>query len=204
MHSSNSLVLIVSAVILLGGCASAPTNPDNICEIFGQKRSWYHATQAAEKRWGGPIHVPMAMMYQESLFRPDAKPPMRWLLGFIPLGRASTAYGFSQAKTGTWADYQREAGASSARRDDFADAIDFMYWYIDKSHRINGISKWDARNQYLNYHEGHGGYARGTHQSKTWLIGVAAKVDRRSKTYASQYSSCKKKLERSWLMRLLF
>lgn len=28
-----------------------------------------------------------------------------------------------------------------------------MGWYIQKSQRVNGVSKWDAYGQYLNYHE---------------------------------------------------
>ena len=42
-------------------------------------------------------------------------------------------------------------------RDDFDDALDFMGWFISKTYKVNGISKWDAYAQYLNYHEGWGG-----------------------------------------------
>ena len=48
------------------------------------------------------MHVPLAMMYQESSFKHDAAPPMEYFLGFIPIGRASDAYGYAQAKTMTW------------------------------------------------------------------------------------------------------
>lgn len=201
MNRSGPLLLVV---LVLGGCATAPDNPHNLCDIFEQKRGWYSAARASADRWGGPIHVPMAMMYQESGFRNDAKPPMRWFLGVIPFGRASSAYGYSQALDTTWAHYQREAGGLFKSRDDFADAIDFMFWYMDKSYRINGVSKWDARAQYLNYHEGHGGYARATYKDKPWLIAVARKVDSRASVYAAQYNSCEKRLDRSWLMRLIF
>ena len=57
-------------------------------------------------------------------------------------------------------------GNSWASRDDFADALDFMGWYTSKSQKVNGISKWDAYNQYLNYHEGWGGFSRGSHLQK--------------------------------------
>jgi hypothetical protein len=205
--TQNGLLLLsvsLFSVMLLNSCASAPAKPNNICDIFEEKRAWYRATKSAAKRWGGPVHVPLAMMYQESSFINDAKPPMRWFLGFIPYGRGSSAYGYAQAQDGTWSDYQREAGSIFSDRDDFDDAIDFMFWYMNKSQRLNGVSKWDARNQYLNYHEGHGGYARGSYKNKAWLINVAAKVDRRSKTYAAQYSQCKKQLDRNGLMRLIF
>lgn len=197
--------VVLLALTLLGACASSPPrNPDNICSVFEEKRDWYKAAKAASRRWGAPVHVPMAMMYQESSFNARARPPMRYIFGFIPAGRASSAYGFSQAKTPSWQDYQRETGNGWADRDDFDDAIDFMQWYINKSHRVNGVAKSDAYRQYLNYHEGWTGYRKGTYRSKKWLSKVARKVDDRSKRYGAQYKRCQKDLDRSWLWRVLF
>ncbi|MCC5826602.1 hypothetical protein [Alkalimonas sp.] len=193
-----------SAALLLTGCSTPPPqNSSNICDIFKEHRSWYKAAANTRDKWGVPIHVPMSMMFQESSFRHNARPPMRYFLGFIPYGRASSAYGYSQAKTETWADYQRETNRRFASRSNFADAIDFMGWYMDKSHRINGVSKWDAYNQYLNYHEGWGGYQRGTYRNKTWLISVARRVDDRAQMYATQLASCEKELQRGWFRRLI-
>ena len=42
------------------------------------------------------------------------------------------------------------------------DALDFIGWYNDTSHRRLGLSKGDAYSLYLAYYSGHGGYARGT------------------------------------------
>ncbi len=195
-------VLLVSVFFMLAGCASPPARPDNLCDIFAEKRSWYKAARSSSQRWGGPIAVPMAIMYQESGYQHDAQPPMRYFLWIIPYGRASSAYGYAQAKKGTWADYQKDAGSIFSDRDDFGDAIDFIFWYMDISQRRNGVSKWDAYNQYLNYHEGHTGYARATYKNKTWLKRVARKVEHRSKTYSAQYKGCKKRLEGGWLRRL--
>lgn len=189
----------------LASCASPPPkDPDNLCAIFKENRNWYQAAKDAREKWGVPINVPLAMMYQESSFRHDAAPPMKYFLGFIPIGRISSAYGYAQAKTQTWDDYIKATGNRWASRSNFHDAIDFMGWFIYKTHQINGISKWDARRQYLNYHEGWGGYRRGTYKSKPWLIKVADRVNARSKRYASQYHTCKKELNRSWLWRLFF
>ena len=113
--------------------------------------------------------------------------------------RCAISYGYAQVKDETWADYQRETGNSWASRDDFADALDFMGWYTSKSQKVNGISKWDAYNQYLNYHEGWGGFSRGSHLQKAWLLPVAAKVDERARRYAMQYRSCKAQLDSGWL-----
>lgn len=191
--------------LYLAGCATPPPrNPDNICSIFKENRSWYKAAAKTRKKWGVPEQIPMAIMYQESSFRHDAIPPMRYFLWFIPIGRASSAYGYAQAKTGTWDDYVAETGNSWSSRTNFYDAMDFMGWFIYKSNRINGTSKWDARAQYLTYHEGWGGYRRGTYRSKPWLKKVANRVNARAQHYAMQLRECRDDLESSWLWRLLF
>ena len=200
--SAGSVMLFAT---LLSGCATPPPqNSANICKIFSEHRDWYDAAAKVRDRWGVPIHVPMSIMYQESSFKHNARPPMRWFLGFIPYGRASSAYGYSQAKTVTWDEYVDEADRFWASRDNFDDAIDFIGWFIDKSHRLNGISKWDAYAQYLNYHEGWGGYKRGSYKSKAWLVSTAKKVDSRAKTYAAQLKGCEEELQRGWLWRLFF
>lgn len=118
------LRLSMPALLLaLAGCATKPpANPDNLCEIFREKPKWHEAALKMQQRWGAPVQVPMAMMYQESSFKHDALPPRYYFLGFIPWGRVSSAYGYAQAKDETWADYKREAGGWGASRDDFADA----------------------------------------------------------------------------------
>ena len=106
MPSCKTALLTAASVLLLASCATPPPkNPENICEIFREHRDWYFAAKETRERWGVPIHVPMSMMYQESSFRHDATPPMDYLFGFIPWGRVSSAYGYSQAKTMTWKDY---------------------------------------------------------------------------------------------------
>lgn len=186
------LIYLCLFLLLLAGCASRPpTNQGNLCSIFDQKESWYKDAQKANHKWGTPIHVMMAIMKQESGFRHDAKPPKKKLLWVIPAGRVSSAYGYSQALDGTWDHYKRATGRLFASRSDFGDAIDFIGWYTNTSQRKLGISKWDAYNQYLAYHQGHGGYARGSYKSKGWLKGVARKVDKTAKTYGVQLRQCR-------------
>ncbi len=198
-----SVVWSLLLSLLLVGCSgNVLRSPDNLCEIFKEKRSWYKAAKRTEKRWKVPLQVPMAIMYQESSFKSDAKPPRDYLLGVIPWGRVSSAYGYAQVKTGTWKDYKRETGNSWADRDDFDDAIDFMGWFMDKTQRINKVSKWDARAQYLNYHDGWGGYKRGTYRKKTWLLATADKVDARASRFGAQYRQCKDELDAGWFRRL--
>ena len=98
----------------------------------------------------------------------------------------------------TWSDYKRETGHSGADRDDFDDAIDFMGWFVNKSQKVNKISKWDTYNQYLNYHEGWGGFKRKTYNKKPWLKKVAKKVHARGLRYATQLKGCEEELNSSW------
>lgn len=197
MHRLWMLVLLAT----LAGCSTTPPkNVNNLCEIFREKPKWHEAALAMQKRWGAPIQVPMAMMYQESSFKHDALPPRYYFLGFIPWGRVSTAYGYAQAKDETWADYKREAGRWGADRDDFADAIDFMGWYMGKSRKVNGVSLWDAYAQYLNYHEGWGGYRNRSYDAKPWLKNTSQIVQQRASQYGAQYRSCQNDLPSSgWL-----
>lgn len=189
--------IVLLMLLLLTACSSTttrrPDNPENICDIFRQNSDWYEAALDMQQRWKVPLTVSMAMMYQESSFRHDAQPPMDYFL-FIPLGRRSSAYGYAQVKDETWDDYKEQTGNSWADRDDFADAIDFMGWYSYKTSRVNKIPPNDAYNQYLNYHEGWGGFRRGTHYQKRWLLKTSRVVESRAKRYAVQFQQCRSSL----------
>jgi len=187
-------------VIFVAGCTtSRPANVDNICAIFSEKDDWYEEAADSRDEWGSPIPVMMAIMHQESRFHAKAKPPRKKILGFIPGFRPSNAYGYSQALDSTWDGYKRSAGRYGADRDDFGDAIDFIGWYNYQSHKRSGISRSNTYGLYLAYHEGHGGYNRGTYRKKKWLMKVARKVERRAGTYQSQLVGCEEELkDRGW------
>jgi len=189
-------ILVALLVLSLSACATRPpSSPSNLCEVFSEKSGWYKAAKKSADKWRSNIYVPMAMMYQESAFKARAKPPMRYFL-FIPYGRASNAYGYAQALESTWLEYQRDAGSMFSSRSDFADAMDFMQWYMQKTARLNRIPKNDAFRHYLNYHEGQGGYARGSYRNKSWLVKTARKVEQRAQRYAAQLKQCGPTLER--------
>lgn len=192
------------AACLLSACTtSPPSNIDNVCAIFKEKDGWYGDAVDARDEWGSPIGVMMAIMHQESRFRATAKPPRKKILGFIPGPRPSDSYGYSQALKSTWASYERSAGRYGADRDDFGDAIDFIGWYNDQSKRRSGIARNDAYRLYLAYHEGHGGYNRGTYRGKQWLINVARKVNSRAARYQQQLAGCEDELdEGGWFFGL--
>ena len=187
------------ALILYGGCSTDPPRDiSNSCEMFEDKSGWYKDTKRSYEKWGVPIHVQLAIIYQESKFVDDAKPPRDYLLCLIPWGRVSSADGYAQAQDSTWDWYIEKTGNRGADRDDFGDAVDFVGWYGDMSHRLLGISRWDAYRQYLAYHEGHGGYKRGTYSEKPWLIKVARKVESRARDYRAQLAKCEDELDSGW------
>jgi hypothetical protein len=189
--------LILLAVLLLAGCVPPPPKSvTNVCKIFRQYPKWYWATRDARSRWGTPISIQMAFIHQESRFNGRAKPGRRKLLWIIPWKRKSTSYGYSQSKSSTWRVYKRDTGRGTADRDRFSDAVDFIGWYTNRAHRKLKIARTDAFRLYLAYHEGLGGYERGTYRRKPWLVKVSRKVALRAATYRSQLQRCEKYLKR--------
>ena len=189
-RSIGALILI----LILGSCSAAryapPSNLENACSIVREHPQYLRAMRSAERRWGVPVSVQMATIYQESKFIGNARTSKKYILGFIPNGRVSSAYGYAQALDGTWEDYQSRSGNWSARRNNIYDATDFIGSYMSETKRRNGVALSDAENQYLAYHEGQGGYAKGTHKTKAWLLRVADAVGDRARMYDRQLKSC--------------
>jgi hypothetical protein len=203
----NSLlkVMSLSLVLFVAGCSTIPPqNLDDVCDIFDEYYDWYNAAKEVEKKYGIPIGVSMAFIHQESRFVEDARPPREWFLWIFPGSRPSSAYGYTQALNGTWAEYQKNTGNWSANRDDFIDAVDFVGWYNQKTVKRTGIKKHDAYRLYLAYHDGAGGYLKGTYKKKPWLMKVSRKVDRRAKMYNRQLVKCRSTLDSGWMWRTLF
>ena len=193
-------ILSVCIGALLFSCAGpgqTPSHTDNLCRLFKEKDHWFKPAHAASRRWGIPIPVLMAIMHQESRFHPKAKPPRTTCLCLLPGPRPSSAYGYAQALDSTWDAYKKATGNRGADRDDFADAVDFIGWYCHLSRVKCGIPADDAYNLYLAYHEGQGGFLRGTHQKKPVLRAVAGQVQARATLYRQQFTACEKALNLS-------
>ena len=81
------LVNLTVLILLLSSCAnSPPKSPNDICEIFDEKRSWYRASIKTYKRWDIAPSITMAFIKQESGFQQGAKPEReRILFGLIPV-----------------------------------------------------------------------------------------------------------------------
>lgn len=199
MKLGRALALALIAATLAGCTTAPPKDQSNICNIYRQYPGWYKDSLKMQSKWGTPPHVAMAIIKQESNFFAKALPPRDYLLWVIPWGRVSTSYGYAQAQNPVWREYLKETGNGGSRHN-FDDAMMFVGWYTTGTHKQLGISKWDTYNQYLAYHEGRGGYRRGTYRNKPWLIQVARKVERQSKSYHAQFQQCRTELEkkRSW------
>ena len=113
-------------VALLGACSTpVPNRQKDLCAVFDQFPEWYDHALASRKRWGTPIPVLMSIIHHESGYRSHVRPPMKWFLGIIPLGRPSTAKGYAQAISPAWKDYTSERGGTFRSRTDMEDASRF-------------------------------------------------------------------------------
>lgn len=194
------LLLPLMTFLLLAGCATPPPkDQSNICQMFRDNDDWYRDAKAMRKRWGTPISLAMAIVKFESSFVHDAQPPKEYMLGFIPWGRVSSAYGYSQALDGTWDEYQNATGDGGSRTN-FGDALQFIGWYTHQSKSELGIPYTNAYQHYLAYHEGRGGYRRGTYNKKPALKKIARRVDTQAQRYRQQLLNCSKSLDenQSW------
>lgn len=197
-----SIVILLAVLIVTGGCSAIPTqgftkrdtkmNIANACSIISNKQDWYESMDKSYRKWGTPMHVQMAIIHQESKFKADARPPRKKGFWFLPGPRPSTAFGYSQALDGTWKQYKEQTNNSGADRDDFDDAVDFIGWYNNISHKKLRIANSNAKSLYLAYHEGHGGYARKSYRKKKWLVKVSKKVAANARRYQAQLKNCKK------------
>jgi hypothetical protein len=192
-------LLLLNLAFFLVGCSTLPpAKPDNICAIFDDKPKWYKAAYKAQKRWGSSIPTMMSIMYQESQFKHNARPARTKILWVLPGPRPSDAYGYPQAKDDVWDEYQDNSGNGWSRRDNFKDGIDFIGWYNKQSQLRSKIKLTDTYSLYLAYHEGHGGFNRGSYRKKPWLMSTAQKVASRASNYTQQLQGCEKRFQGSW------
>lgn len=189
-------IILLATVIVVSSCASRieapPSTVVDACRMQTERPHWFRAMRDTEARWGVPLAVQLATIARESSFVADARPMRteRHMVFFTREVPRSSAYGYAQAIDGTWDWYLRETGRRRADRSSFADASDFIGWYMQTNLRRNGVPLNDAYNQYLAYHEGHAGFARRTYNGKAWLPPVARDVQNWAHRYDTQLQRC--------------
>ena len=182
-------------IFFLSSCSSVPTNTTNSCLIFDERYLWYKHAKKSEQKWGTPIYLQLAIIKMESGFDWLAKPPRQKLFKVVPYKRPSSSFGYSQAVKGTSKQYKDETGNKFAVRTRFKDSVDFIGWYTNKTEKILKVSKNDAFNQYIAYHEGWGNYKNFKDNKK--VIYLAKRVEKQSNIYKQQLSECKNSLSTS-------
>jgi hypothetical protein len=190
------LALLALVGILLSACGHErpPSTVVDACRMQTERPKWFAAMRKTEAKYGVPVAVQLATIARESSFVADAQPTKRIGSGlFSREVPRSSAYGYAQALDGTWDDYRAATGRRGADRDDFADASDFIGWYMNEAARVNGLAPHDAYNQYLAYHEGKAGFARGTYKAKAWLPAVARDVESWAVVYQTQLQTCRRR-----------
>ena len=106
----------------------------------------------------------------------------------------ASSFGYSQAIKGTWAQYKKETGNKYATRARFKDSVDFIGWYVNKTHKLLKIPKNDAYRQYLAYYKGWGDYKNYSKDKKAIIYAKSTKDI--ASTYRKQLTMCRDKLNR--------
>lgn len=193
MKAVNLTRVILASAVLTAACVSSPpTEQADLCAVFEQYPEWYDYARASAEEWGTPVPIQMAFVRHESSYRADARPPRQWFL-FVPLGRASSARGYAQAQDPVWQEYEEERGRLFRSRSDMEDALDFIGWYNHNTWRRLGIPRTDAYRLYLAYHEGQGGYSRGSWRDKPVVQRTAERVRDTARSYESQLVRCEQR-----------
>ena len=85
---------------------------------------------------------------------------------------------------------RKQTKQSFVSRSSYSDAVDFIGWYLNDVHNQTGISKTNTYDLYLAYHEGIGGYKRGSHKNNSFLKNYARKTADVAKKYSVQLENC--------------
>lgn len=184
------------AALVITACASIPT-PSNTqiadaCALLKDNRQWHEALRDTARNWGAPMGLQLAIIKQESSFKHDARPPRgeRQWFGLVEGDYISSAHGYSQALDSTWEMYKAATGKWGASRNSFRDSSDFIGWYVSSTGKRTGLGQYDYKAHYLAYHEGAGGYLKGTWKTKRWLIETASRVASQAAQYEQQIARC--------------
>ena len=174
---------LISALALIAAASGLPTttranqveaeSQSEVCTLLADDER-ADAVRAAEDKWGVPAPLMLAFMRQESHFRAEARHPR------------SSAYGYAQAVRSTWRVYRDETGNLDAKRNNFADSMDFIGWYASGIHQHAGVPYSNTIAHYLAYSRGPAAKGPADAAAKR----NAARVAAYAKTYDADLKTC--------------
>lgn len=184
--SKKLLTAALAAFFFMGCSTQPPANPNNLCSVFQDKDSWYVAAHKVHAKYGIPIDTAIAILAQNSKRSNQDNGLFESLTSAVGLGNE----GFLVVSDEIWQQYKDEAGNFLSDRGSFADALDFMGWYMNKAKEKSGIALFDAYNQYLVYREGFDAFNTRSYTAKVWLLNEASEVRNRALEYRKQLLRC--------------
>ncbi|MEC7030568.1 MAG: transglycosylase SLT domain-containing protein [Pseudomonadota bacterium] len=188
-------LIYILVLLVLGGCSKLTYQDysNNICKVVSSHYGWRSALSQTQKKYGISPGLVLSVIFHESSFKAEARPPKEKLLGFIPW-QTATAYGYAQVKDETWAWYKSHNPGVFQSRNQFPDAVDFIAWYYKMFHLRLEKEGYDddvtAADFYLAYHDGIGGFLQGTWREKQWVVLKAEKVAQLAEQYDQQLKQC--------------
>ncbi|GIR11363.1 MAG: hypothetical protein CM15mP22_7830 [Gammaproteobacteria bacterium] len=129
----------------------------------------------AQQKWGTEPSTVMAIIRQESSFKPNAAPDREKILELF-LGKDLHQQKVISGSKFYMGRLQKRNRKFRASRSSFSSSVDFIGWYLSKAPSAR-IQPQEVDKLYLAYHEGYGGYKRETYKGKSWLIDTARKVN---------------------------
>jgi hypothetical protein len=180
-----SLMMALTALVI-SSCSDSAKVDDSmgVCEILTQNPSWSKALKTARDTYKLPPAFAMAIIYQESKFKAEAK------------SKGSSAYGYAQAIDGIWKHFQKDV-KSNAKRNNFNDSVQFIGWYMAQLAKNSKLKMTDSYNLHMAYMLGTTGFKRykaGTFKNKAKIIEdkkIAQKVKDFTSHYQAQFNKCK-------------
>ncbi len=197
--------------------APGPAQVADACVLLDARPGWWRAVKASEAVWGVSPGLQLAVIGQESGFRRLAAPPRlhpyfvrsvrgayRSVDGVIGTDLNAlqwptlmTAYGYPQAIDATWARYKTTMNKPTAMRVRFADAADFVGWYLHSQSVDHAIPLSDACALYLSYYTGHGQHDCVFNPiPDPKMQAVASKLTAQAAAYDEQIAGCAAQLDR--------
>ncbi|KAF0117187.1 MAG: lytic transglycosylase [Hyphomonadaceae bacterium] len=165
-------VLVALAIIALFLSTPASAQTHNVCLLLDRHPAWEQHLEDAHERWGIAKGAILAVMDQESRFRPTA--------------RNGVNYGYAQSNPRTWNWFRRDAHMPNASREDFGASAHFIGWHFKKMHARLGLAIDNVGAQYLAYRMGEGGYRRAGASSSAQTRHIA----NRAANFDSQLENC--------------